>query len=71
MGRFLDSLDREHPWYRLEETNDGIAVIRRDGREHDFNRLARELIDNAGAEFVALPTSDGHTGYERVFLIPI
>ena len=71
MGRLLDNLERDNPAYRLEASDDGITLIRRAGYEDDFNDFARVLIDSAGVEFVALPTTDGHAGYERVFLIPL
>ncbi|WP_122468946.1 hypothetical protein [Brevundimonas lutea] len=70
MGRFLDRLSTEDPTYRLEETADGFALIRRDGQAEAFNAFARNLIDQATDEFAVFATSDGHLGYERVFLIP-
>lgn len=71
MGRLLDNLERDHPAYSLVASDDGISLVRRDGHDDDFNDLARDLIDNPSDEFVVLPTPDGPTGYERVFLIPL
>lgn len=62
MGRLLDNLERDHPAYRLEASDDGVVLIRRDGQSETFNKLARQLINTAGDEFVALPTTDGQTG---------
>ncbi|WP_404418544.1 hypothetical protein [Brevundimonas vesicularis] len=71
MGRFLDKLSRDDPAYELSASDDGYTLISRAGHEDEFNELARDLIDNAGSEFVVLPSSDGQVGYERVFIIPI
>jgi hypothetical protein len=71
MGRFLDRLSRDDPAYELMASDDGYTLIGRAGHEDEFNELARDLIDNAGNEFVVLPSSDGQVGYERVFIIPI
>ncbi|QBX36899.1 hypothetical protein E4M02_04345 [Brevundimonas sp. S30B] len=71
MGRILDKLVRDHPAYQVEASDNGLLLIRRDGKDAEFNNLARELINDAGQEFAVFPTSDGHTGYERVFVIPL
>lgn len=71
MGRFLDTIRRDHPAYRVEASDDGYVLVRRDGHDDQFNELARHLIDDAGEDFAVFPTSDGHTGYERVFVIPL
>jgi hypothetical protein len=71
MGRFLDKLSRDDPAYDLSASDDGYTLVGRVGHEDEFNELARDLIDNAGDEFVVLPTPDGQMGYERVFIIPI
>jgi hypothetical protein len=71
MGRFLDKLSRDDPAYELSASDDGYTLIGRFGHEDEFNEFARDLIDNAGDEFVVLPSTDGQTGYERLFIIPI
>lgn len=71
MGRFLDRLKRDDPAYRLEATDDGLTLVRREGQADEFNELARQLINEGGSEFVVLPITDGGTGYERVVLLPL
>lgn len=70
MGRFLDKVRDNHPAYRLEASDDGLTLIRRKGREKEFNRLARSLINDANAGVVVFPTPD-EQGYERVFVVPL
>lgn len=71
MGRLLDRLRRDDPTYEMVATDDGLLLTARDGQADRFTELARDLIENAGEDFVAFPTSDGRHGYERVFLIPL
>ena len=71
MGRLLDRLNRDDPAYELVATDNGLMLTARDGQSDRFTELARDLIDNAGEDFVAFPTSDGRQGYERVFLTPL
>ncbi|QBX38088.1 hypothetical protein E4M02_06025 [Brevundimonas sp. S30B] len=70
MGRFLDEVRDDHPAYRLESGDDGLTLIRRRGREDEFNRLARSLIDGGHDDVVVFPTPDDE-GYERVFVVPL
>ena len=71
MHSFLQSITREGPSHRLEETEDGYALVRRPaGDPTEFNRVARRAIDLAGEEFVALPRNDGALGYDQVIIIP-
>ncbi|WP_155802395.1 hypothetical protein [Brevundimonas naejangsanensis] len=49
-------------------TNDGFVLS---GSGEAFDELAREALENAGKDFVALPTSDGGVGYSRVVIITI
>lgn len=70
MGQFLDRLRQDNPAYSLEASDSGYLLIRREGQDDSFNEIARELLDEAGAEFVVFPTPD-HEGYERVFLVPL
>lgn len=71
MGRLLDRLRRDDPTYLLEVSDDGFALTPRDGQEQPFNVMARDLINDAGTDFVVFPSTDGHNGYDRVFLIPL
>ena len=36
-----------------------------------FNRLAREVMEHSGDDYVALPRYDGPANYDRIFIIPI
>lgn len=72
MGVFLQSLRDGGPSHCVEASDDGFAVVRR--RRSDrvaFNRLAREVMEHAGDDYVALPRYDGPANYDRVFIIPI
>jgi len=68
MGRFLDSLTRDSSVYTVETTEGGLVLV---GSGEEFDRLARQAIELAGDDFVALPTGNGAGGYERVVIIPI
>lgn len=70
MGRLLDRLKRDHPAYRLETNEDGLTLIRRDGRHEAFNSLARQFINEPDAEVLVLPSPDGTSGYDRLLLVP-
>ena len=72
MGVFLDSLRRPDDCHLIEPTVEGFAIVRRDVRcAEAFNLLARETIEQSGIDYVALPRTDGSTGYDQVFIIPL
>ncbi len=68
MGRLLDALRNDPRASGVEVTNDGFVLS---GSGEAFDELAREALENAGKDFVALPTSDGGVGYSRVVIITI
>ncbi|WP_372706422.1 hypothetical protein [Brevundimonas sp.] len=69
---FLKSLRKPGRFCRLEKAEGGFFIVRADGMAKDaFNALAREAIDRSGSDYVALPVSDGKSGYERVFIMPM
>ena len=70
MGRFLDRLRQGSTVHRVETAGEGFAIVRVEGQEAGFDDLAREAINDAGGDFLALPITDGHTGYERVVILP-
>lgn len=71
MRKLLQSIAREGPAHRLEETEAGYALVRRGaGDPEEFNRVARKALELSGDEFVALPRADGASGYDQVILIP-
>ena len=72
MGVFLQSLKDGGPSYAVEPSDDGFAVVRKRRADRAaFNRLAREVMERSGDEYLALPRYDGPANYDRVFIIPI
>ena len=72
MGVFLQSLRDGGPSHAVEKTDDGFAVVPRQPRDRAaFNRLAREVMEQAGDDYVALPRYDGPANYDSVFIIPL
>ena len=72
MGVFLQSLRDGGPSHAVEKSDDGFAVVpRRPVDRAAFNRLAREVMEHSGDDYVALPRYDGPANYDRVFIIPI
>ncbi len=72
MGSYLQSLQQGGPFHAIEEADGGFAIARKPTADPEaFNQLAREILEQAGADFVALPRTDGRTGYDQVFIIPI
>lgn len=71
MGKFLDRLRKGSSAHTVIAEADGLLLVRLDGAEDRFNDLAREVLKRNGEEFVAFPTTDGSTGYARVFLVPL
>jgi hypothetical protein len=72
MGVFLQSLRNGGPSHAVEKSEEGFAVVRRRSADRAaFNRLAREVMEHSGDDYVALPRYDGPTNYDRVFIIPI
>ena len=70
MARFIDKFSRNDPAFDIVQDGDGVVLIRQDGQAELFNALARDLINYAGDDFLVFPTTDGHRGYERVFVLP-
>ncbi len=72
MGRLLDRLTAGSAAYNVEPSGDGgYVLVRDDGHAEEFSKLVRNLIDLPTDEFVILPISDGHTGYERAVILPM
>jgi len=72
VGAFIDGLRQADACHLTEPTEEGFAIVRR-SPEHAqaFNALARETIHRSGRDYVALPRTDGPTGYDQVLIIPI
>ena len=72
MGAFMESLRQAGDCHRIEHFEDGFIIARLDeGQARAFNDLARSVIRNSGADYVALPRTDGLAGYDRVVIIPM
>ena len=72
MGQFLESLRRSGDCHLVEPTENGFAIVRRDShRSEAFNLLVREAVERSGSDYVALPRTDGSSGYDQVFIIPL
>ena len=55
----------------VEEFDEGFRLSRRSADAAKFSRLVSTLIEQSGDDYVALPISDGHRGYEGVFIMPL
>lgn len=71
MGRLLDKLIRGSTAYDVEAENDGFSLVGKPGRLNEFSDLVREAVVHSGEDFVVFPTSDGHQGYSRMFVVPL
>lgn len=71
MGGLLDQLRAGAPSYTVEETSAGLTLICQISHELEFSQLVRDLLNRNGSEFVVLPVTDGHQGYERAILVPM
>ena len=68
----LESLRKSDGCYLTEQIPEGFAIVRRDVEYAEaFNALARATLERSGIDYVALPRTDGPTGYDRVFIIPL
>lgn len=68
----LPSLSRPGSDHTVEQTDEGFVIVRRRPEaKAAFDNLARRVIERAGIDYVALPSTDGQAGYDRVFIIPL
>ena len=56
--------------YSLEPAGEGYVRVRRQGRDAEFDRLIRDLMNRQTDEFVILPVRDGGVGYDRAIILP-
>lgn len=68
MPLFLQSLREGSECHTVESTPEGFTILSKDGREQEFNALARRVINTDGP-YVAFPVPDGQGGYEAVHLV--
>ncbi len=71
MRRLLDKLIQGTPACEVKAENDGVSLVGKPDRLEEFSALVREAVDHAGEDFVVFPTSDGHHGYSRMFVVPL
>jgi hypothetical protein len=57
--------------YRVEGAEEGFLIYVIEGREAEFNELARSLINQSGPVFIAFARPDGHGGYDCVHILPL
>lgn len=69
MPLFLITLRQESENHTVEEVADGFLIHRREGREDQFDDLARQVI-NAVGPFAAFPRLDSDGRYDCVHIIP-
>lgn len=68
----LQRLHRPDPLYRIETDAAGFNLLRAEAADRrQFDRLVRAALDRAGTDYVALPRSDGHCGYDGVYILPL
>lgn len=71
MGALLQRLREVAASQGSEETDYGFSLRPEPDAPARFNRLVERVMDEAGDDYIALPTTDGGTGYDRVFIIPL
>lgn len=70
MSLFLAILGQDGPAHTVEPSTHGFLIVRREGYEEEFNRIARRVIDESGPDYSAFPRSDRQGGYDCVHVIP-
>ena len=68
----LERLRRDDPLYLVDGDEAGFNLVRAPAADQArFDALVRAAMAGAGRDFVALPRSDGHTGYDAVYILPL
>lgn len=68
-GALIDILT-EGPAHTVELDETGFVLRRRSTADPDaFNGLVREPIENAGSDYVALPSPAGAGGYDQLIVV--
>lgn len=71
MALNLDTLLEGSPAYGVVDAKDGAVLFRRPGHEAAFDALAAEVLDASGADFEAIPLTDGSARCDRLFVAPL
>ena len=71
MGRLLEKLIEGTRACEVKPENDGFILVGKAGRLDEFSDLVREATNHAGDDFIVFTTSDGHSGYSQMFIIPL
>ena len=71
MGKLLDRLLEGSHAYRVKREADGYMLVAEPDCVDEFSDLVREAADHAGVDCIVFTTSDGHHGYNRMFVMPI
>lgn len=70
MQLFLDTLRQGGPSYAVEPADKGFLIVRREGHDDAFNRIARQVRDESGVHYSAFLRPDGRGGYDCVHIVP-
>jgi len=71
MGRLLEKLIEGTPACEVKPENDGFTLVGKPDRLDEFSDLVREATNHAGDDFIVFTTSDGHSGYSQMFIMPL
>lgn len=65
----ISTLRPNQPDYRLERTDHGFILYVIEGREAQFNEVARAMVNSADNRFSVFPRSAPGEGYDRVEIV--
>lgn len=71
MGRLLDRLLEGSHAYSIKREPDGFILIGQPDCADKFSDLVRDVSQKAGEDFIVFTTSDGHSGYSQMFVLPL
>ena len=71
MGKLIEKIVAGSPAYAVQSSAEGYVLIGESSYRDEFNVFVRELLNRQTEEFVILPVTDGHTGYERAIILPM
>jgi hypothetical protein len=71
MERRLEHLAHDSDVSYVEATSGGFVLARRGSDRASFDRMARDIIDHAGAAYIALPIPERGGGFDRLIVLPL
>lgn len=69
MGRLIEKITAGSRAYAVQKYDGGYILVSDAARGEEFSEFVRELLNHPTDEFVVLPISDGHMGYERAVIL--